>query len=56
MTDIPETLDTIEARRARAASKYPEHAEDSMGRKHRNIPREAILRGDWDQGRLVKDA
>jgi hypothetical protein len=23
---------------------------------HRNIPREAVLRGDWDTGKLVQDA
>lgn len=47
---------SIEAKRERAAAAYPEHLTDTMGRQHRNIAREAILRGDWDGGSVVKDA
>lgn len=58
MTDTvpPVTNDSIEAKRLRAADRYPVALEDSMGRKHRNVPREAILRGDWDDGWIVKNA
>lgn len=44
----------LERARAQAAEQYPEHLEDSMGRKHRCIPREAILKGGWDDGPLVR--
>lgn len=40
--------------RSNAAASYPEELVDSMGRAHRCIPREAILRGDWDGGSLVR--
>lgn len=44
----------IEQARAQAAERFPEHLVDSKGREHRSIPREAILRGDWDNGSLVR--
>lgn len=41
-----------------AANRYPISAgmNPSTGQPLPNIPREAILRGDWDSGRLVQDA
>lgn len=47
-------MTSLEQARAHAAEQYPEHLEDSMGRKHRCIPREAILRGSFDDGSLVR--
>lgn len=38
--------------RQEAAARYPEALQDSKGRLHRCIPREAILRGDWDAALL----
>lgn len=55
----PHTTDVETARQALAA-RYPKHLTDTHGRQHRCIPRDAILRGDWDRGdairALVRDA
>jgi hypothetical protein len=47
---------TIEAAREMIAGVYPEYLTDTMGRQHVCIPRQAILRGDWDAAAVVQDA
>lgn len=47
---------TIEAKRQRAAARYPEFLTDTLGRKHYSVPRAAILAGKWDGGKAVQDA
>lgn len=37
-----------------AAARYPKTMVDTLGRKHRCIPREAILAGKWDEGEVVR--
>lgn len=48
--------DSIEAKRQRAAERYPEFLVDTLGRKHYSVPRAAILAGKWDGGKAVQDA
>lgn len=45
---------TLQQARQNAASRYPETLVDTKGRKHRCIPREAILAGKWDEGEVVR--
>lgn len=44
----------IEQAREQAAEHFPVHLVDTQGREHLSIPRRAILRGDWDNGSLVR--
>ena len=45
----------VERLREEAAARYPTHLTDTMGREHRCIPREAILRGDWDAALIAAE-
>lgn len=43
---------TIEQAREQLAAKYDASLTDTLGRQHDCIPRKAILRGDWDHGKV----
>lgn len=49
----PHTTD-VETARQGLAARYPEHLWDKS-RTYRCIPRDAILRGDWDGGDLMRE-
>lgn len=46
---------TLHRAREAVAARYPATLTDTLGRVHRCIPHDAILRGDWDGGALVRE-
>lgn len=49
------TQQQIEIVRQSLASAYPESITDTLGRVHPCVPRNAILRGDWDGSQMFRD-